>query len=241
MIKMTKKDTRRTRRRRTYRRRYRKPTSRQTKGFMGNGQALLTINKGLGFPLRMRTKLRYVETSALTTGAVGVMSINSFRANGLYDPNNSGAGHQPMYYDQYMAVYNHWKVIGSRITIEICPATTAVQVPVHCALWVDDDFAFNGTFGSALELGVLKNYLMIGGQSKNTRQRLTQTWSLKKYFKDKYDSAAVCGSITSDPAEQSAFMLGFQAVDGVSMPQYSMVVTIDYIVDFFELKDTAQS
>lgn len=218
-----------------------KITNQQTKGFQGNGQALLTINKGLGFPLRMRTKLRYVETGALTTGATGIMSIHSFRANGLYDPNHTNAGHQPMYYDQYMAVYNHWKVLGSKITVEIIPAGTSTQVPIHAALWVDDDFAYNGTFGQALELGVLKNYLLIGGQSKNTKQRLTNTWSLKKYFKDKYNAAQVTGNITSDPTEQSAYMLGFQAVDGVSEPNYNMIVTIDYIVDFFELKDTSQS
>lgn len=216
-------------------------TNKQRAGFQGNGQALLTINKGLGFPLRMRTKLRYVETQQITPAATGLMSTTCFKCNGLTDPNSQIGGHQPMYFDQFMTVYNHYKVIGSKITVDFIPTDDDIQMPVKIALWVNDDATFNYSWAAALELGLIKNYLQIGGQSANNRTRLTNTWSLKRFFKDKYNTTQVTGSATSDPGEVSQYMIGFQAVDEVSMPVYNIVVTIDYIVDFFELADVAQS
>lgn len=229
-------------RKRIFRRRkfHKKITNKQTAGFMGNGQALLTINKGLGFPLRFRTKLRYVERTAITSTS-GVLAIQNYRANGCYDPNAALAGHQPMYFDQLTTVYNYFKVIGSKITVELVPQGTSIQTPVYLALWTDEDGNYTGSFSQAIELGLLRNYVVIGGNARNTRSRLTYNWSLKKTFKDIYNASSVTGSGAADPAQQTYYMIGFQPVDSSTTTSYSMLVTIDYIVDFFELRDVGQS
>ena len=33
-------------------------------------------------------------------------------------PNHTGVGHQPLYFDQLMTIYNHYIVIGAKITVK---------------------------------------------------------------------------------------------------------------------------
>lgn len=225
--------------RRRYRRKRRADQTRQ--GYMGTGSALLTVNKGLGFPLRFRTKLRYVESFQLKPLPTGIMSTYVFTCNDIFDPNHTTTGHQPFYYDQITLIYNNWKVLGSKISLDIIPNGTAVQAPIRTACWIDDDGTYNYTFVNALEHGRLKNFRQTGGQVQSKPGRLTNTWSLKKQFKDKYTAAQVCGSQTTSPNLRQFYMIGFEAVDQTSEPSYQCVATIDYIVDFFNLNDLPSS
>ena len=73
-----------------------------------------TIQKGLGFSDGQIVKMRYVEEFELNPG-LGSVASYVFRANGLYDPNYTGAGHQPYGFDQWMTYYNQFTVLGSKM------------------------------------------------------------------------------------------------------------------------------
>lgn len=47
----------------------------------------------------------------------GALAIYVYTTNGLYDPNTTGIGHQPTGFDQLMALYNEYVVIGSTIKV----------------------------------------------------------------------------------------------------------------------------
>jgi hypothetical protein len=78
---------------------------------------LQLIAKGMPvFPLRSKpTYLVYSENFSLNTGAAATGSY-LFAANGLYDPNITGTGHQPSGFDQMMLFYFHYTVLRSRMT-----------------------------------------------------------------------------------------------------------------------------
>jgi len=89
-----------------------------------------------GFPDKLVTSLRYVDNITLT-GGVGVIGSNVFRMNSLHDPDLSGIGHQPMYYDQICgavgnAPYSRYRVLGSTITVKYtlltAPASAATNI-----------------------------------------------------------------------------------------------------------------
>src|SRR5215216_1143376 len=61
-----------------------------------------------GFPQKIITILRYVESVVLTS-TTGSVAFNAFRMNALFDPNATGAGHQPMYFDNYAALYDRYR------------------------------------------------------------------------------------------------------------------------------------
>ena len=74
-----------------------------------------------GFPDRMVTKLRYVDNFNLT-GSAGVVGANVFRFNSCFDPDLTGVGHQPMYFDQFCGAagtgpYGRYRVISAKATV----------------------------------------------------------------------------------------------------------------------------
>jgi len=76
-----------------------------------------------GFPDRMITKLRYVDNLELTANA-GVVAANVFRLNSCFDPDLSGVGHQPMYYDQFAGAvgsgpYSRYRVVSAKINVTL--------------------------------------------------------------------------------------------------------------------------
>jgi hypothetical protein len=68
------------------------------------------------FPARILRSLRYA-TSVGITSTLGIPSSYVFAANGLFDPDITSTGHQPMGFDQMMLSYNHYAVVRSRIFI----------------------------------------------------------------------------------------------------------------------------
>lgn len=64
----------------------------------------------------LKQKLTYSEAIQLDPGlAAGAAYV--FAANGLYDPNITGTGHQPAGFDQLMALYGEYVVTASWIKI----------------------------------------------------------------------------------------------------------------------------
>jgi hypothetical protein len=68
------------------------------------------------FPVSTRKKLMYYETFQLS-GTAGVMAQYTFSANGCYDPNISGVGHQPLGWDDAIKYYEQATVIKSKISV----------------------------------------------------------------------------------------------------------------------------
>jgi len=71
-----------------------------------------------GFPSRKTVALRYVEDFTLNPGN-GTTAVNVFRGNSIFDPNQSGLGHQPMFFDNYSQLYSRYKVNYATVTF-IC-------------------------------------------------------------------------------------------------------------------------
>lgn len=75
-------------------------------------------NLPINTPLRklLKAKMNYAELTSMSNA--GFPYVNYvFSANGMWDPNISGTGHQYMGFDQIMAMYAHYTVIGSRIKV----------------------------------------------------------------------------------------------------------------------------
>jgi len=71
--------------------------------------------KQLGFPDKMFTKLRYYST--VITWTTGTPVDYKFRMNWLYDPDAEVGGGQPMYRDQFAAIYNRYKVSAVKFKV----------------------------------------------------------------------------------------------------------------------------
>ena len=57
-----------------------------------------------GLGQSFRTKLKYVEAVVLQSVA-GAVGRNVFSPQNMFDPNNTGTGHQPMFWDQFTSIW----------------------------------------------------------------------------------------------------------------------------------------
>lgn len=82
-----------------------------------------------GFPDRFRTTVIYSDLIQLNP--LQPFRNQVFRGNSLYDPDFTALGHQPLYFDQYMAIYERFRVLGSKIIIKVVnnsPGSSAIAV-----------------------------------------------------------------------------------------------------------------
>lgn len=84
---------------------------------LGLGRVTALTRNDFGFPDRLSTKLVYGDSINLTL-TNGAIAFNTFRMNGLYDPDYTNVGHQPQWFDQLSAVYRNYRVKGSKITVD---------------------------------------------------------------------------------------------------------------------------
>lgn len=77
-------------------------------------------------PGALRTVLTYSDRISISN-TVGVFNIYTFAGNGLFDPNVSGVGQQPLGYDQLSTLYRQYRVLGS--AIEATPLSTGTTNP----------------------------------------------------------------------------------------------------------------
>lgn len=75
------------------------------------------------FPQTKTVALRYVQTFALNGGA-GATAVQVFRGNSVNDPDYTGAGHQPMFSDNYAAIYGSYRV--NYATIKLMALSTHI-------------------------------------------------------------------------------------------------------------------
>jgi len=197
------------------------------------------VDIGKGFPKKMQMTHKYTENVILTS-ASGVLATYKFSCNNMYDPNFSGTGHQPLYFDQMAALYDHFVVIGSKIKFTLVPggATTA---PCAFGINVNDDTTVVPSEFTSLSEQTQSNIKYFA--PNNTKPlALTKTWSAKKFFGGSIlANTELQGSPASGPTEQSYFALYIQSLDGATTAACYAVVEITYIALWKELKDIAAS
>lgn len=188
---------------------------------------------GFGFPPELKIKLRYAENIALT-GTAGGTGQYLFSCNGLYDPNITSTGHQPMYFDQIMAVYDHYTVLSSKITINLCPQDATAAGPFQVSLFLNDDASLSTTSLLSLAESNEANTRIVADNA-NTSITLVKYWNQKRYFPGSALANNVLqGSSGANPTEQTVYALVIGALDGVSTVNCFAQVLIEYTAIFGE-------
>jgi len=193
--------------------------------------------RGLGFPQRLTMKHRYVEQFRLAS-TTGILAVHNFRCNGMFDPNQTGTGHQPQYFDTLTGIYDHFTVIGSIIKVSVVKPS-ATELPIIFGVFLNDDTTTTPTVASQLceQSSAVYSQITLGQDHPTT---LTAKWSAKKTFGGSVlGNDALQGSASADPTEQTLYSVFMQTVDGSSTSSLDMLVTIEYIAVWDELKDLA--
>lgn len=73
----------------------------------------------------VKAKLIYVEKDVTINPGLGTAGTYLFNLSSLFDPNFTGVGHQPTGFDQFMAMYEQYLVVGAQITVAYQNAASA--------------------------------------------------------------------------------------------------------------------
>lgn len=173
-----------------------------------------------------------VVSMSLSSGSGNYM----FSCNSLYDPNHTGIGAQPLYFDQLMTLYNHYVVVSSRITLNVADTSNR---NVLVALYVDDDTSIESVAGVAAQRPgskyKFKNFGAIGGDT------LTTGWNARYTFGgDPLAKAELRGTHSASPSEQSYFTIVAKD-QTLSSDPLQFFVKLEYKAVFSELKTVANS
>lgn len=216
----------------------------------------------MGIPNRKTVKLRYVVNYSVNPGA-DAPDIMRFKANAIHNPMDlttatnkpytlGGAGvdtANPLYYGLWKDLYNHYTVLGSKITVKVIGASGTNTSPAYLAIKSDDDqtLAGVGDGGRTLMLQKDTRYKIFPPRCDVSKGsvKVYRKFSTKKFFNvtDVKDNDDLRALFDQDPGELAYFyvVLGNVIKDASNNdpPEIACNVTIDYIVSFSELKEQA--
>lgn len=196
------------------------------------------------FPLGKKFifRTRYVETGrSLDVGALGSPVTAVYRLNSLYDPYQSGAGHQPLGFDQMMTMYDHYTVIGARARINLC--NTDGSNPQLVIAHIKDDASVGYDIQQVLENGRSRWCTLSPSDGGQATKTMTVNFSAKKFFsKNVLQENAFSGDVSNNPSEQAYLHLTLAPADG-STDTLPVVydITLEYIAVLTEPKTLASS
>lgn len=185
------------------------------------------------------THLRYTDQINVDPGLSGLRAVHVFRANSLFDPDETGGGHQPRGFDQIMPMYEKYTVIACRMKCTFM-ANEANQNARVCIAILNTGTPLV-SFNDYLESGTaITKYLTNTSQPSVV---IVQKVAMAKWFSKTslLSEDTVQGSSTGNPAEVCHFHVVAAGVNGVNTGNVTVQVEIQFVAVFTEPVVVAQS
>lgn len=228
-------------RKKTYKKKpYNKPSGSLNKVFNGY------LSKD-PFPIQKQVKLNYVQNVVLSSGASGVTGAQQrFCLNGLYDPDTSGAGHQPYGYDQMATLYKRYKVNGCLVKLTFNdPNEDGVICAVQLVNPSNPTAFINGLDPSLLE-----------ERQQTFVSRINNTGSqkvVKKFYVPIYQASGLkklqfmadpdnfTADLASNPGSVVSMLMAVGSEQGTGTATLRVTIDLTYYVTFYQRVQLAQS
>lgn len=193
--------------------------------------------KSTHLPLGQSQKVthKYLENTFVST-TIGNTGVYTFQINGMYDPNITGVGHQPLGFDQLGAIFGRYCVIGASIK---CRAWNRSSKNLGIALYISEFTnpvpALGGMVGVIEQGGI--TYRILGGvgndHSNVVPKMLTTKVSMKKFCRVSsiLDDDTLSATTSTNPSRPVYCHVCVWNVDGD--------LTSDTVAIYFELQQTA--
>lgn len=190
------------------------------------------VNRSLNpIPQRSIVKHKYA-TSVNTVAGSGLYYIN---LNSMYDPDRSGIGHQPYGRDTFASLYNQYRVIGCKYTVEVSSNSATILVGTYVG---NEPFTYVAVGGDFNELKENPRARFItqcpGGQIKkihgyaNCASILGRTRA--QYMADEQTAAQV----NNNPSENCVLTIATATTAGVPQTGASVMLMLEYICEWFD-------
>lgn len=221
-----------------------KKTSRRPRRYRRKQRKMLSFTKA-PIPNRFATKLRYVDWATIDPGVAGIAGVHVIKANGLYDPDFTGTGHQPRGFDQFMTMYDHFTVVGAKITVDISTGHGSSFSPLMFGIALKDTTT---PFTDANDYMEGRNVVsrIVGATSTSgnaNTAHLTKFFSTRKFLgrSKPLSDPQLKGNISSDPTELASFHIFVAPLASTDESLMTINYRIEYLTVFTEPKQPSQS
>ncbi len=189
-----------------------------------------------GLPGFLDTTMQYVQQVTLDPSAA--LANNSFNANSLYDPDQSGTGHQPSGFDTLSAMYSRYLVKKATIDCSFFLQGTTTSVPLAIGINLYDGSSPYGSGAIAmLEQSNGAHLITCKNDSNGVAiPRLRLTFDAKRWFglSNLDDNRETIGALTNaNPTRRAYFQVWTGPTDeSTDLDAVYCVARITYYVQF---------
>jgi len=195
---------------------------------------------GFGFPDQLKACLRYKENGVSFTAST-TPAAQVYRLNSLFDPNLTGTGHQPNYFDQLSAVYGFYCVTAARMKCQVLNEGT---VEVDCVLVYSDINTSTQTVENLSEARWSKNIVAgIQSSGKSVVSFTLGTASIANLTGEKFlnTDPDQYAAVTANPADTIVGIFKMAAADGVTNVKAIVNFELSFDCIFKDLTPVAES
>jgi len=230
---------------RNYRKRpYRSRNSKKPAYKRKNRPYTIKTRQPIGIPDKMMLKLNYTEFKTLEATSTNWVTQN-YRGNGMYDPDYTNVGHQPLGFDQWTQFYNKYRVYASKIVVTFLSRSNTT-LESNIMLSVIPSIPFLTTTYEPRELveSPYSRYRLLGTANAVQGNTVIKSYmSTKKLFgESELDDVGYTAFMTADPVNQWSWNIGIQNMQGeVDFPGATIMVKITYYAELFERVQLHQS
>lgn len=190
-----------------------------------------------GFPNSIITKLRYHDIFVYnsTTGAPAPLIL---RANGLFDPDYSNTGHQPLFRDNYASIYDYYVVLGSKVTVTF--QSNSATSPFICGIVTSDTPTISTTLDTLCEQNNAV-HTVIGNMSAPNKTLFMTYSPLENIGAVGEDDLSMLTAVGNDPSVVQYFGVWVATADATTTAGCIVDFTIEYTVKFATLSKQVQN
>lgn len=182
-------------------------------------------------PVSQRHTLAFADRRQLTEPTVGAGVNYTYTLNGLFDPNITGTGAQPVGFDPMMAMFQAYRVMAVRVQLTIVNRS---QNSLTCGYSVNQTNALPSTLLAWLVDPKSASFTMggqSGGHNMKIIDRTFKPWQMLGIPKTQYASARdYTGSALGNPPI-SVYMI-FWASGTTAIADVDLVCKISYVTQF---------
>lgn len=191
---------------------------------------------GSGIPNSIAMKMKY--SANLTPTTTTAISNTFYSLSNLFDPDVSGVGHQPYYYDEMTPLYARWFVSGCAYKCTVNSQSGTVQVGVKAQR---DVTGMTDITAYPERPGTKYTVASAGGPSKVIKgyYSMPQLWGISaSAYRAELNYH---GTFDASPSLQQFFQISWQNPDGVSTASGTVVVELTYYVTWTDRKRVTSS
>ncbi len=205
---------------------------------IGGGAAVISRGITTGFPTVMYAKLVYYTGNLALTPSTTPL-FYQMNLNSIYDPDRTGAGHQPMGRDQYAALFGAYRV--DRCDYEVNLSNCSTLQPFSYR-WGINPLTSGPVAGTGPEAKRWNSGNGGANHSVIAIKGSTDLWTAASVSKARYQTDDVfVGGIGADPATTPTLQVYVAPFDGATSTQIDFNFRMTYHVKFFDPVYLSQS